>query len=199
MTGRRPRGRLREEILDAAGRILLETGDTRDVSIEAVVAAVGCTPPALYYYFPSKEQLLYEVCDGQYRQFADALETAVLGIDEPVEELVARGHAYLQWAVAHPEHYRVLFMSPPLDLPNGEEPDPRQAAGLAELIGNLERAIAARSLASGDVLQMSVSLWSAVHGIASLAVTNQAIPLEFAHHVLDLNSRAILQSFAATQ
>jgi AcrR family transcriptional regulator len=39
--------RLREEILAAAERLLLETGDESAVSIRAVADAVGVTPPSI--------------------------------------------------------------------------------------------------------------------------------------------------------
>lgn len=187
---------MREDILEAADRLLFELGAAHEVSIEAVVEVAGCTPPALYYYFPSKEELLAEVCSRQYGRFAEQLEKSLPPTDDPIAELVARGHAYLDWGVAHPEHYRLLFMTAvgaPLD---GSESDPRQGAGLTELIDNLERAIAAGRLAPGDPLEMALALWSTVHGITSLVVANPTIPQEFAHGVAELTARAVLGAFA---
>jgi AcrR family transcriptional regulator len=43
MSSRRNRGALRGEILDAADQLLFELGDAHEVSIEAVVDAVGCS------------------------------------------------------------------------------------------------------------------------------------------------------------
>ena len=196
MSSRRNRGALRGEILDAADRLLLELGDAHDVSIEAVVDAVGCTPPALYYYFPSKERLLAEVCRRQYRRFADALEAQLPRTATAVDELIARGHAYLEWAVTHPEHYRILFMTPLASQAAPDDADPRQAAGLAELIGNLERGIAEGSFKAGDPLLMALMLWSTVHGMASLAVANPTLPRDLAHAVVELTGRSVIGSFA---
>lgn len=196
MATRKPRGRLKEEILDIADGLLLERGDAHEISIDAVVEAVGCTPPALYYYFPSKEQLLFEVCRRRYSQFAAELEASIPAAEDPIAELVARGHAYLDWAVAHPEHYRLLFMTATGSAPDGREADPRQGAGLAELIDNLQRAVASGRLAPGDPLQMAVALWSTVHGIASLLVANPAIPAEFGHSIVELTATAVLRALA---
>jgi AcrR family transcriptional regulator len=196
MTSRRNRGALRSEILDAADRLLFEVGDAHEVSIEAVVDAVGCTPPALYYYFPSKERLLAEVCRRQYRRFADALEADLPRPATAVDELIARGHAYLEWAVTHPEHYRILFMTPLTSPAAPEDADPRQGAGLAELIANLERGIAEGSIEPGDPLLMALMLWSTVHGMASLAVANPALPRDMAHAVVELTGRSVIGGFA---
>ena len=196
MNGRRHRGALRGEILDAADRLLFELGDAHEVSIEAVVDAVGCTPPALYYYFPSKERLLAEVCRRQYRRFAEALELKLPRTGTAVDELIARGHAYVEWATSHPEHYRILFMTPLASQAAPDDADPRQAAGLAELIGNLERGIAEGSFEPGDPLLMALMLWSTVHGMASLAVANPALPRDLAHAVVELTGRSVIGGFA---
>ena len=50
--------RLREEILDAAERLLIETGNRDAVSIRAVAEAVGVTPPSIYLHFADKTELL---------------------------------------------------------------------------------------------------------------------------------------------
>lgn len=196
MPTRRPRGKLREEILDAADRMLIETGDAHEVSIEAVVEEVGCTPPALYYYFPSKEQLLVEVCRRQYDRFGQELEASIPDTDDPIAELVSRGHAYLDWAIAHPEHYRLLFMTTAGGPSEDQEADPRQASGLRELIDNIERAITAGALVPMDSLQIAFTLWSTVHGVASLAVTNPAVPTEMAHMAVEVTSRAVLSALS---
>lgn len=192
MADRRHRGALRQEILDAADRLLFELGDAHDVSIESVVDAVGCTPPALYYYYPSKEHLLAEVCRRQFRRFAEELEAEITASGTAVDQLRARGHAYLDWAVTHPEHYRILFMTPVASTSGAEDADPRQGAGLAELIGNLERGIAEGAIRAGDPLVMALMLWSTVHGMASLAVANPALPRDLAHAVVERTSDSVI-------
>ncbi len=196
MTTRKPRGRLREEILDAADSLLFERGDARDVSVDAVVASVGCTPPALYYYFSSKEALLLEVCRRQFVRFAEELEGAIPPADDPIEELVARGHAYLDWAADHPEHYRILFMTATSSLPDATEQQATEAAGMKELIDNIERAIAAGRLAPGPPSQIALALWSTVHGMSSILVVNPGMPTEYGHHVVEATSRAVLAALS---
>ncbi len=159
---------------------------------------MGCTPPALYHYFPTKEHLLLETCRRQYRRFALDLEAALPPTGDPLEELRARGHAYLDWGLAHPEHYRLLFMTAVAAPPADQVVDPRRSSGLAELLGNLERAVEGGQLAQGDPLEMALALWSAVHGITSLAIVNPDLPPEFAHAVLDRTSRALLDAFAVS-
>jgi AcrR family transcriptional regulator len=43
--------KLREEILEAAERLLLQTGSEEMVQVRAVAEAVGVTPPSIYLHF----------------------------------------------------------------------------------------------------------------------------------------------------
>ena len=71
VTTTRPRARkgqgdlLRTDILEAAERLLLETGSEDAVSIRAVADATGVTPPSIYRHFRDKQHLLFEVCARQ--------------------------------------------------------------------------------------------------------------------------------------
>src|ERR1700739_1804534 len=57
--------RLRDEILDAATELLLQTGHARSVSIRSVAHRVGVTPPSIYLHFADKDALMDAVC-AQY-------------------------------------------------------------------------------------------------------------------------------------
>lgn len=194
---RRPRGELKEMILDATDRLLFAAGNVQAVSIDAVVEAVDCTPPALYYYFPTKERLVLEACRRQFERFAEELEAALPETDDPLVELRGRGHAYLDWGVGHPEHYRVLFMTPRAASRDDDVADPTEASGLAELIDNLARAVDAGLMRQSDPLEMALAFWSTVHGITSLAITIPALPMELSHGVLDVTTDAVIQRYAA--
>ncbi len=183
---RRPPGQLRADIVEATTSLLRERLDPALVSIDAVVSAVGCSPPALYYYFPTKEHLLWEACRDQYAAFSADLQAMTPTTDDPRADLRARGAAYLRWAREHPAAYRVLFMTP-LDLsdpdapaPEADEgpPDFHDVPGLGDLVRDLERAAAAGHPV-GDTNLAAFSLWAVVHGFASLSITEPAIPAAF--------------------
>ena len=124
------------------------------------------------------------------------MEDALPDEIDPLNELSARGHAYLDWAIAHPEHYRILFMTTTGAPPEADESDAENAAGLAELIDNITRAIDDGNLVPGIPLQMALTLWSTVHGMASLVVANPGIPVDYAHAVVDFTGRAVLAAYA---
>ena len=125
---RAPRGqgeRLREEILGAAERLLVETGDEEAVSIRAVADAVGVTPPSIYLHFADKNALLLAVCEEQFRLFGEYVESRCAHIADPIEQLMARGKAYVQFGIDHPEAYRLMFMTRASQMPRADRSQSR--------------------------------------------------------------------------
>ena len=171
---RAPRGqgeRLREEILAAAERLLVETGDEEAVSIRAVADAVGVTSPSIYLHFSDKNALLFAVCERQFERLDAALEEAASRSDDPLESLRLRGRAYVQFGLDNPEHYRILFMGKPASSPEGfDEERLRGAASFDHLVGAVRRCMDAGVIPAGDAFFVAVGMWIAVHGLTSLLV-----------------------------
>lgn len=160
--------RLRDEIVEAGLRLLLETGDEDAVTIRAVAKAVGVSPPSIYLHFPDKDSLLHAVCDATFDELDDFIEKAVTGIDDVAEELRARGRAYVQFGVDNPEQYRILFMTRPTHEHDEELPAP---AAFDHHLRACRRASDAGLLAEAtDPLQAALTLWAGVHGITSLLI-----------------------------
>jgi AcrR family transcriptional regulator len=157
---------------------LLKTGDEEAVSVRAVAQAVGVTPPSIYLHFADKDELLVAVCEHQFRQFDDFVEQRVAGIDDPVEQLVVRGRAYVQFGIEHPEHYRILFMNKTAALvAAGDDERLATVSGFDHLLDNVTRCRDAGALVEEDVLLVATGLWAMVHGVTSLAISVPGFPL----------------------
>jgi len=72
----RRRNRSREEILEAARQVMLRNGLAR-TTLDAVAKEVGVSKTALYYYFPSKDALFFELVFGNLQSQAQAVHDAV--------------------------------------------------------------------------------------------------------------------------
>jgi AcrR family transcriptional regulator len=110
---RAPRGsgeRLRDEILDAATELLLETGHVRSVSIRSVAQRVGITPPSIYLHFADKDALMDAVCARYFEKLDLEMRRLATVHTSPVEALRAQGLAYVRFAVQTPELYRIATM-----------------------------------------------------------------------------------------
>jgi AcrR family transcriptional regulator len=60
-------------VLDAATRLFAERGYA-GTSVREVAEAAGCTKPALYYYYPSKEELFLRAIGAKVTQLAGTLD-----------------------------------------------------------------------------------------------------------------------------
>src|SRR5258708_23797613 len=110
---RAPRGSgdlLRNEILDAATELLLESGQARAVSIRSVAQRVGVTPPSIYLHFEDKDALLDAVCARYFEKLDEQMQRAAVGQLSTLDVLRAQGLAYVRFAIATPELYRIATM-----------------------------------------------------------------------------------------
>ena len=199
---RRPRARrgegelLRAEILAAAERLLIQTGDEGAVSIRAIADAAGVTPPSIYLHFADKTELFNAVCEGRFADFDRYLEEAAAGVADPLEALWARGRAYVRFGLDNPEHYRILFMTRRVADPSpGNLDNLPGLTAFSHLVEDVARGIDSGALAPGDPFLVATGLWSAVHGITSLVIARPDFPWpdldRLLAHVLDVQSRGL--------
>jgi AcrR family transcriptional regulator len=177
---RAPRGqgdRLRDEILEAAERLLVETGDEEAVSIRAVSDAVGVTPPSIYLHFADKNELMFAVSERQFERLDRVLEEAAAGSDNPLESLRLRGRAYVEFGLENPEHYRILFMGNPGSSPEDFDAEKmRTTASFDHLVDAVRRCVDAGVIPPQDPVFVALGLWAVVHGVTSLMISKPDFP-----------------------
>lgn len=167
---------LRGEILEAAERLLLETGSEEQVSIRAVARATGVTAPSIYRHFEDKAHLLFEVCARHFDLLDEELQAAVAGIEDPVLALHARGKAYVRFGIEHPEHYRIMFMGPAYATPDPWA-DILATGSFAHLVEGLQAVVDAGAMAEpDDLVTTALHVWANIHGLTSLLVARPGLP-----------------------
>lgn len=144
--------------------------------------------PSIYLHFADKDALIDAVCEAVFTDLGQAMELAAAAVDDPFESLKERGLAYVRFALANPEHYRIVLMS------RGEEPyDARDLLATStyhHLVESVRRCQAIGVFAADtDPIVISTSLWAAAHGIAALLISQpNLVPpdqqLAMADHVL---------------
>jgi AcrR family transcriptional regulator len=169
---------LREEILTATRELLAETGSEEAVSIRAVADRVGVSTPAIYLHFADKDALIAEVCNQVFAALDAAMEAAARATEDPMESLRERGLAYVRFAIANPEHYRLVLMRRPADAESIDPSDEMLAEGaFAHLLAAVGRCQDAGLIrADENRLALGLVLWAAAHGIASLAIAKPGLP-----------------------
>lgn len=189
--GRARRGegeRLRLELLDIAEDLLLEKGDAEAVSVREIAERAGCSPPAIYLHFDSKDDLFLETCSRRFDEFNTQVMVALVDQSTITGKLEALGRAYLRYGVENPSHYRVLFNSRPIS-PSAAEDLGDELPGnesIEVLVGAIAAGIEAGELRPGDPLALAIALWGTVHGVVMLV--NSAARFEpYQTHIPDLD------------
>lgn len=169
----REKKELRTKILDAARELFAEHG-YEAVTMRKIAERIEYSPTAIYLYFKDKEALIAELCRHDFVEFAKGfLEFASL--PDPLERLRRAGWAYLTFAVEHPQHYQLMFMT---RRPLGAEPQGGPPMDPAENAYVFLRATVAQALAEGrlrealtDVDLVAQTIWAATHGVVSLEIS----------------------------
>lgn len=105
----RRRERSREEIIEAARRVLLRDGIAA-ATLEAIAQEVGLTKAAIYYYYPSKDVLLFEVVFGIFQAQSDAIHAAVESAENGGQALRAIIRETIHVFASHMDDFRLAFL-----------------------------------------------------------------------------------------
>ena len=164
---------LKEEIVAAATRLLVEKGDQEAVSIRAIADAVGVTPPSIYLHFADKDELFLEVCRDRFMELDRRMVALGETANDPIDGLHRRGEAYIRFGLENPEEYRILF----IDHPKSTSPEQvKDWAAFQHMVEAVQRCIDSGDIAPGDPMVITIGLWAAVHGITSLMISMPEFP-----------------------
>lgn len=164
---------VRTVIMDAARDLFIHHG-VDAVTMRAIANKIGYSATSIYHYFSDKEQLLRAVVDADVLKLAHALQST-LTIRDPLERFLQFGQHYVQFALANPNHYRMMFMTqhPPCDpaLSSIEQNNPEQDA-YAQLIGVVTNAFKAGIFKDKftDTTLIAQTVWAAMHGLCALQI-----------------------------
>ena len=168
----REREEIRTRILDAARELFASEG-YEAVTMRRVADKIEYSPTAIYFHFRDKETLLRDICDADFLKLAQQFGD-VATIADPVEKLRATGMAYFRFGVEHPNHYRLMFMTP--HPPLGEDHDIERGNPEEDSYAFL-KSIVGQAIAEGrfrpqltDVELVAQTVWAAVHGVISLHI-----------------------------
>jgi AcrR family transcriptional regulator len=102
-------GNLKPALIAAALKEIAHEGPEK-FSLRGVARRAGVSAPAVYRHFQDKDDLLAAVAADCYERFGEMIvaSAAKASPGDPLEQFRATGIAVVQFAVAHPEHYRAM-------------------------------------------------------------------------------------------
>ena len=96
-----------QHILHCAAQVFSENG-FEGASIRDISRASGVSLSGLYYYFESKQKLLYMIQRHTFDRVVKQLEARLAGVTGPVERLRILVHNHLEYFMGHPLEMKVL-------------------------------------------------------------------------------------------
>jgi len=138
-----------KETIKATARRHMAAQGTAALSLRAIARDLELTAPALYRYFPSRDDLITALILDAYNALADALEAEDhrhLDAD-PATRLYAVLLRYRAWALEHPTDFQLIYGNP---IPGYEAPwEPSVAAAqrtFVVVVGILQAALVTGAL-----------------------------------------------------
>ena len=167
---------LRGELLRAAMDLLTATGEEDAVSLRAVAQRVGVSVPSIYLHFADKQALLDAVCEEVFAALDAQMQAAAGEATDVFDGLRRQGVAYVQFAVANPEHYRIVLMRKHEVAKDGDHADLMMASCAFEhFVSSVQECVDAGVL-EGEASTLALQLWAAAHGVAALLVAKPYFP-----------------------
>jgi AcrR family transcriptional regulator len=139
----------------------------------ALTAEVGASTQALYTLFGGMPGLFEAIVAEGFARFALHVEQ-VSETEDPVADFIAKGWSYCEWALAHPQLYRLMF-----GLTGGElrhhaglevavagavANTPQAQSALDVLVSSMERVTESGRIDSSDPVAPASQFLSATHG-----------------------------------
>lgn len=194
---------LQEAIKETAWKQAAESGASA-LSLRAIARELKITAPAIYNYFPSRDDLVTALIYDAYTSFGDAQIKARDSFPgtKLVERFKAVGHSYREWALTHPQRFRLIFGTPISGYSAPfEKTFPVAARSLGVMVGVVEALRQAGKLESVPTPKLSkeddqkfsywkqfggevdiesfttgLVIWGQVHGFVSLEVDGNVPP-----------------------
>jgi AcrR family transcriptional regulator len=194
---------MQEAIKETAWQQIAEFGAPA-LSLRTIARQLGITAPAIYNYYPRRDDLVTALIIDAYTSFGDSQLAArdTIPAEDLIGRLMATGMAYRQWALTYPQRYQLIFGTP---IPGYEAPVqqvfPSAARSLSALVSVIEALrLAGRLQAAAfpvvkdehkisfeqwktyggqaSVLSLSVAIliWARVHGLVSLEIAGNIPP-----------------------
>jgi AcrR family transcriptional regulator len=154
-----------------AALLLIEEQGVKGLALSDAARQVGVSVAAPYRHFKDKEALLAEIAAEGFALFRDALARASKTYPgDKVKRLVEMGMAYVEFALNHRSHFKVMWESA---IPKDKYPQLQQAGLEAYLLLEKCALDLLPEASTGRQRALIAASWSVVHGYAALALERE--------------------------
>lgn len=168
------RQQLRTLIIDAARDLFVSKG-VEAVTMREIAKRIGYSATSIYLHFSDKESVLRAICETDFLALATSQKN-ILEIADPVERLMMLGRGYAAFALSHPNHYRLMFMTMhtprhPADMALKHNHPEQDAYFQLQLVVKdvFNAGLFKPELQDSDLIAQTI--WAGMHGVCALEIT----------------------------
>lgn len=165
-------GNLKEELLKQAVEVIHSEGIDA-LTLQVLASRLGTSRSAIYRHFSSKNDLLHNVMLFGFDMFDEVITPIFMMKSESVtQRFYLMGQAYINFAVQHPNLYRMLFGEKFQDMreESCDIEDEEQAKGFHALVALLAEGQETNQFQKQDPILQAQIIHALVHGLASLYI-----------------------------
>jgi AcrR family transcriptional regulator len=172
------RAERRAQLLDIALRQLEESGP-EGLQARSLTAEIGASTQAIYTLFGGMAGLFEAIVADGFVRFAQHVD-AVAETEDPVADHFSRGWAYCDWALAHPQLYRLMFgltggglrvlVGLEMTMAGTLANFPEGQAAIEVLVRSVNRVIESGRIRPVNSIEAAAQFLSATHGYVLLEI-----------------------------
>ena len=165
---------MQDRILATARKLFLKEGFER-VTIRAIARVIEYSPATIYLYFKDKNEILHALQNAGFNKLYAEQQT-VLSVADPWKRLRKHAGVYLNFALANPEYYDLMFiMRGPIAKMKETMKWEEGMRSYNLLRDDVAACMAAGHLKKANIDAATFALWSLTHGMASLVIRERTI------------------------
>lgn len=162
---------LRDTVLTAAVEYIAEHGPD-GLSFRQVAIAAGVSHQAPYHHFTDRRGIFQAIAAEGYESFTNAMIDALAG--DPDDPTTALLEAYVNFALDHPGHFRVMFRPDLCAITENRELERVADASFDVLVDHVRDMLGPKATLK-DIRARAAAMWSLAHGLSTLLIDG---PLE---------------------
>lgn len=150
--------------------VLFARHGVEGVTMRQIAAELGCSSTTAYRYFKSREEILAAVRAAAFNRFCEVIEEATRSSADPRKSARNVGQAYLDFALEHPDSYRMMFDVTQADVTGNP--------GLTDALARARRCMVAYvkplidiGVLYGKKQALGQMLWASAHGLVMLRLS----------------------------
>lgn len=165
---------LKSLILRAARKLFVEQG-IEQTTIRKIAAEIEYSVGTVYVYYKDKNDILHDLHTQGFKQLGGEMKV-LFNVADPMERLKALGRVYLHFALENSDMYDLMFnMKAPMDfLESTHKEEWNEGKATFDVLrSTVNQCMEKGHFKDHHLEPLSFAIWSMVHGMASLHISQR--------------------------